>query len=350
LILAGADYYAILGVPKNAQLKEIKKAYRDLSRQFHPDKNPGDKEAEKKFVEVAEAYNVLSDDDKRRIYDQHGEEGLKQQQQGGGGFNPFDMFSRFSGGFAGQGWQGQRKGPNINMELEVTLEDLYLGASVDIELSKQVICDKCRGTGARNEKDVETCPVCKGRGVQTVKKQMAPGFFMTQDAPCSQCGGKGKIVKHKCPVCQGQKVKLGNHQLTVEIERGMADGQQVVFEKQGDQAPDITPGDLIITLRLQPHSAFVREGDHLYIKQHLSLEEALLGFQKVVKHLDGEQVVIQRDKVTQPGFVDVIPGKGMPRFNFPSEKGNLYVEYSVYFPTQLTPEQKELAKQLFAKK
>lgn len=347
-VLAGADYYAILGVPKNASVKEIKKAYRELSRKYHPDKNPGDKAAEQKFVDIATAYDVLTDEEKRRIYDQHGEEGLKQQQQQSQGFNPFDMFARHSGGFWGQGGQGQRKGPDINMDLDVTLEDLYLGTSIDFEISKQVICDRCRGTGAKSEHDVETCKACGGRGVQTVKRQMAPGFYMNQETTCNVCGGKGKIIKSKCPVCGGEKVKRGNHQLSIEIERGMQDGQQVVFERQGDQSPDITPGDLIFTLRQQPHPIFVRNGNNLYIKQQITLKEALLGFTKTIKHLDGHIVKLTRNRVTQPGFVDALSGEGMPLFNFPSEKGTLYVEYSVYFPEKISETDKDAISKLFA--
>ncbi|CAM6001200.1 unnamed protein product, partial [Sphagnum balticum] len=291
-----ADYYSLLGVTRSADLKDIKRAYRDLSKKYHPDKNPDNKEAHDKYVQIAHAYEVLSDDEKRRIYDQHGEEGLKQQtQQNSGSFNPFESFFNF-----GNRQQGQAKGPDTIIPLEVTLEELYVGSSFSVEVNKRVICDHCRGTGAQNENDVETCSLCGGRGVRDVKQQMAPGFVVQQQVQCSKCGGKGKIVKSKCNVCHGTKVRRGSSHLSVEVERGMIDGQEIVFERQSDQGPDITPGDIKFVIRQRPHAVFVREGDNLYTKQALSLKEALLGFKREITHLDGHQVVLERDQVTQP--------------------------------------------------
>jgi len=341
-VLAGADYYALLGVSRNADIKEIKRAYRDLSKKYHPDKNPDNEEAHDKYVKIAEAYEVLSDDEKRRIYDQHGEEGLKQQQNqnNAGVFNPFESFFNFGR------QQGQNKGADIVLPLEVSLEELYTGTMFAVEVNKRVICDRCRGTGAQNERDVETCSACGGRGVRDVRQQMAPGFVVQQQVQCTKCGGKGKIVKSKCNVCHGTKVRRGSSLLNVEVERGMSDGQEIVFERQADQSPDMTPGDVKFIIRQRPHPTFVREGDNLYIKIVLSVKEALLGFRREIKHLDDHVVVLERGQVTQPGFVQEIAGQGMPKHTYPSETGSLFVEYSVVLPASLTDEQKHVLQQV----
>eukprot|EP00732_Lithocolla_globosa_P005254 Lithocolla_globosa_v1_NODE_5318_length_1261_cov_162.312604.p1 type:complete len:358 gc:universal NODE_5318_length_1261_cov_162.312604:1208-135(-) len=337
LCLAGVDYYQLLGVSKSATQKEIKKAYRELSRKFHPDKNPGNKEAEEKFVKMAEAYEVLSDEEKRRIYDQYGEEGLKQRQ-GGGFSNPFDIFSHFSGGFGGQGRRGQQKGPDINMEFSVTLEDLYLGSTSEVEVNKRVICDSCRGSGAASDDDVKTCSACGGKGSKVVKQQMG-GFFVKQEVQCDKCGGKGKTITKKCPTCSGKKVIRGSTQITVEVERGMPDGHVISFERGADQGPDITAGDLRFIVSTAPHPSFIRRGDNLYTTETLTLKEALVGFKKSIKHLDGHEVELVRTSVTQPGFVQEILEEGMPIHNYPSSKGKLFVEYRIVMPPSLTPEQ-----------
>ncbi|KAJ3300748.1 DnaJ- protein scj1 [Borealophlyctis nickersoniae] len=326
LVLAGKDYYRILGVDRSASKREIKKAYKDLSKKYHPDKNPGDKAAEEKFIELATAYQVLSDDDQRRTYDQYGEEGLKNAHQ-------------------------ERKGPEINMDLQVTLEELFLGDSIEaspVEINKQIICPVCRGSGAKRAEDVTTCHVCGGNGVKVVRQMLGPGIYQQMQTTCDACGGRGKVIKSKCSACAGHKVKRGSHQFTVTVERGMSDGQRIVFEQEGDESPDITPGDVVFIVRTVPHPVFTRKGSNLYMKEVLTLKEALLGFQKVVKHLDGKDLTISRDGVTQPGFVQTIKGQGMPTHEFPSERGDLYVEYSVVFPSTLSSTQAELAEKLFA--
>ncbi|CAG8731123.1 5540_t:CDS:2, partial [Cetraspora pellucida] len=212
------DYYQLLDVHRSASQREIKKKYKQLSKKYHPDKNPGDKEAEQKFVQLAEAYEVLSDETKRSIYDKYGEEGLKQHGSGGTNFhNPFDIFAKFFGGSGhfGDSSQTERQGPTIVMDIEVDLKELYLGTQVEVDISKQVICSHCRGSGAKSEDDVITCDACSGRGVKVVKQMLGPGIFQQFHSTCDSCGGKGKIVKSKCPICSGRKVLRANEQLTV---------------------------------------------------------------------------------------------------------------------------------------
>eukprot|EP01112_Ceratiomyxa_fruticulosa_P001467 TRINITY_DN1160_c0_g1_i2.p1 TRINITY_DN1160_c0_g1~~TRINITY_DN1160_c0_g1_i2.p1 ORF type:complete len:370 (+),score=77.55 TRINITY_DN1160_c0_g1_i2:183-1292(+) len=342
------DYYALLGLSRSASPSEIKKAYRKLSLQYHPDKNPGP-ENEKKFVELANAYEVLSDPDKRRTYDQYGEEGLKQQGGGGGFTNPFDIFASF-GGFKFQQGGGansmQQRGPDVEVDLECTLKDLYLGRTFKVAHKKQQLCTHCRGTGAKKASDVQTCPGCKGTGMKVKVHQLGPGFVQQTQSPCDECGGKGKKVTSTCHHCHGKKVEPSEEELTVIVERGMQDGQQITFEGQGDEAPDTQPGNVHFRIVTVPHKRFTRKGDDLYHQASISLLEALVGFTKKIKHLDGRMVEITRTEVTKPGFVLTIEEEGMPVHNYPSQKGKLFVEFTVRFPTSITDEQKEGFKKL----
>lgn len=233
IVECGRDYYEVLDVPRDAPKSQIKKHYKKLSRVYHPDKNPNNKEAEAKFMELSDAYAVLIDDEKRSIYDRYGEEGIKQHNNGGAGGgspfqNPFDIFSHFFGGGGGHHGHQEKKGPDLKIDLEVTLEDLYNGATIELDISKQVICDHCHGNGARKSEDIVTCSVCQGQGVRIQRVQIAPGMVQQFQQTCDHCNGVGKIIKHKCPACQGNKVRRGNEQYSVYIEKGMIDGQTMV--------------------------------------------------------------------------------------------------------------------------
>ncbi|ORY03013.1 heat shock protein DnaJ family protein [Basidiobolus meristosporus CBS 931.73] len=350
VVQAGADYYAVLGISRDATLHQVKKAYRKLSKQYHPDKNPGDKEASKKFMELNEAYEALSDDEKRRIYDRYGEEGLKQEQQGGG-HNPFDFFSQFFGGGGSRSNNGdffhtpERRGPSINMDLEVDLKDLYLGVDLEVDIAKQVICHHCHGSGAKDPSDVQVCSTCNGRGIRTIRQQFGPAIQIMQ-TECDVCQGKGKVIKTQCPHCHGNKVERGYEQLTVIVQKGTADNHRIVYEKEGDQHPDITPGDIIFTIRTNPHERFTRQGHNLYARENITLVEALTGFEKTMEHLDGTPIILRRDGVTPSGFVQTLADQGMPHPNYSKEKGDLFVEYTVQFPTSLTEETKQKIKEL----
>ncbi|KAK3351973.1 hypothetical protein B0H65DRAFT_459628 [Neurospora tetraspora] len=355
------DYYKVLGINKQASDKQIKSAYRQLSKKYHPDKNPGDSTAHDKFVEVSEAYEALIDPESRKIYDQYGHEGLKQRQQGGGQqhHDPFDLFSRFFGGGGHFGNQpGQRRGPNVELKVGISLSDFYNGRTTEFQWDKQQICEECEGTGAA-DKHVDTCDACGGHGIRIVRHQLAPGMIQQMQVQCDKCGGRGKSIKHKCPVCQGTRVVRKMTTVGLNVERGMAEGSRIVYENEADESPDYVAGDLIVTVvekepSLNPEEDnpdhldgifFRRKGDDLFWKEIISLREAWMGdWTRNITHLDGHVVRLgrKRGEVVQPGHVDTIPGEGMPKWHedgdsvyHKTEYGNLYVEYTVVLPDQM---------------
>lgn len=342
------DYYEILGVPRDATQHQIKKAYRRLSLQYHPDKHRGDPEKKKKFEEISNAYEVLSDEDKRRIYDQYGEDGLKQGGQNIRFRDPFDIFSAFTGGHFHSEPQ-EKKGPNIEIELGLELEDIYSGKEFQVLHKKQILCPKCRGSGAKRPEDVVKCPQCGGTGMVMKTQRLGPGFITQTQTPCDKCGGLGRIIKSKCPYCSGNKVSRGEELLTIVVEKGMPDGHRIVLEGEGDESPGVNPGDLIFRVATRPHPRFTRQGNDLYYKTSISLLEALVGFNQTIEHLDGHHVVISSDKVTKPGHIHIIENEGMPIHTVPSQKGRLHIEFSVRFPESLTEEQRQGFKKLLEK-
>lgn len=308
------------------------------------DKRPGDKEAEEKFIEIAHAYEVLYDDKKREIYNKYGEEGLKNQ--GASEFHdPFDLFMQFARGFGGGagGQEEERRGADITMTLEVDLKDLFLGKMIEVEIDRQGVCSKCDGSGAKNADDVKTCNTCGGRGIRVIKQQLAPGIFQQMQTTCDKCGGKGKIVKSKCPVCKGKKVVRESDILDVTIEKGMADGEVITFDGAADKHPDMAAGDIKFVIKTRPNAMFMRKGDNLYVKEVITLVEALVGFEHEITHMDGSKVELKRKAVTPPGYIQQIDNQGkfslnhvsivgMPIFNGDGARGKLFVEYTVVFP------------------
>ncbi|KAK0635913.1 hypothetical protein B0T17DRAFT_63420 [Bombardia bombarda] len=358
-VLGLEDYYKVLGLNKQASDREIKSAYRQLSKKFHPDKNPNDETAKDKFVEVSEAYEALIDPESRKVYDQYGHEGLKQRQQGGGGqhHDPFDLFSRFFGGGGHFGNQpGQRRGPNIEVKVGIALRDFYNGRTTEFQWDKQQICEECEGTGAADG-HVDTCRSCNGHGVKLVRHQLAPGMFQQVQMQCDQCGGRGKTIKHKCPVCAGQRVVRKPTTVSLTVQPGMADNVKIVYDNEADASPDYVAGDLIVTLvEKEPDLEndnpehvdgvfFRRKGDDLFWREILSLREAWMGdWTRNITHLDGHVVRLlrKRGEVVQPGHVETVPGEGMPKWHedgdsvyHKTEFGNLYVEYVVVLPDQM---------------
>ncbi|KAH7884713.1 hypothetical protein F5I97DRAFT_1492738 [Phlebopus sp. FC_14] len=335
IVVSAADLYKVLELSRGASEQDIRKAYKRLSRQYHPDKNK-DPGAEEKFVDIAHAYEILSDEIKRKIYDRHGEEGLRAHEGGQQHHaNPFDMFSSFfSGGFQGQ--QQTRRGPTAMMDFEVPLSDMYTGASIDFSLQKHVLCDHCRGSGAASDSDVQPCRGCGGSGIKISKQQIFPGMFAQTQSTCNDCGGRGTVIVKKCPHCRGQKVIDHTQQYTLDIEAGMPEGHEIVFYGEGDESPDWEAGDVILRLRSKKEEGgWRRKETTLYWRETIGIDEALLGFERNITHLDGHVVEINRRGVTQPGESALIEGEGMPIFG-QSGHGNLYVEYNVVLPFELS--------------
>lgn len=340
-IAAASDYYKTLGLQKSAKPteREIKKAYRALSKKFHPDRNPGDEKAKDQFVAVAEAYEVLIDKKKRATYDKYGEDGLKREAGGGGHHDPFDIFSQFFGGNRGH---QTRRGQNLESVIEIELESIYTGASFDIQVDKQIVCDVCSGTGSDPDHELHSCDLCGGHGARIVRHQIAPGMFQQVQVQCDKCGGQGKMITHKCKKCGGSKVVREKESYLVEVPAGFPRNKQVVFEGEAEESPDVETGDLIITIREQSSNSkgWRRRRSDLYRTETIGLREALLGgFKRDITRLDGTVLTIRRDEgeVTQPGYVETIEDEGMPEWDeelghAASSKGRAFIEWIVVLP------------------
>lgn len=358
LVLCAEDFYKILGVDKSCSERDLKRAYRTLSKKYHPDKATGD---EQKFLQISEAYEALSDPTTRKIYDQYGHDGLENHKRGGGQqqHDPFDLFSRFFGG-GGHfgGGQGVRRGPDMEAQLRMPLRDFYTGKEVEFTIEKQQVCDQCEGSGSEDGK-VDTCNTCGGRGMVVQKHMLAPGIFQQMQRPCDQCGGQGKVIKHKCKVCNGNKVVRKPVSLTASLEKGMPKGHRLVFENEADEHPDHVAGNLnVVLFEQEPQLShedgartdgtfFRRKEKDLYWKEVLSLREAWMGdWTRNLTHLDGHIVHLgrKRGQVVQPGQIDTLPGEGMPIYHEghvhehdhdAEEYGKLFVEYSIVIPDQM---------------
>ncbi|KEP52262.1 chaperone protein DnaJ [Rhizoctonia solani 123E] len=345
VVAAGSDYYKTLGVDRHASDATIKKAYKKQSKKYHPDKNTTP-EAKDKFVEVSRAYEVLSDSEKRAIYDRHGEEGLKQHEAGRNAPDPFNMFSNFFGGQQEQ----SRKGPTMLTEFEVSLADMYSGNHVGFRIKKRILCDHCRGSGAASDGDIHTCGGCNGQGVKLVKQQVFPGMYAQTQVTCNECGGRGKVIKKVCPHCHGHKVVDHTAEYTLDVTPGMPEGHEVVFEGEADESPDYDAGDVVLRVRSGKTSGgFRRKESSLYWTETIGVDEALLGFEHNITHLDGRIVTLKKDGTTQPGHVQVVEGEGMPIFEGTGH-GDLFVTYNVVLPTTLGNELKQKLSRAFARR
>jgi len=330
--------YNILGVASSATATELKKAYRKLAIKFHPDKNPGNAEASEKFKEISHAYEVLSDEKKRKIYDEGGEQALKEGGGGGhGGNNPFDIFDMFFGG-GGMGGRsrGPSKGKDVVHQLPVSLDDMYNGITKRLSLNKNVICDKCDGRGGKPGA-TQTCPMCRGQGVQVKIHQIGPGMVQQVQQMCRDCDGKGQRInpKDRCKHCNGKKTQKTQKILEVHVDKGMQQGQKVTFGGEGDQEPGLEPGDVIIVLKQKEHDVFTRQNNNLLMKMEVSVNEALTGFQRVVKTLDKRELLITSaaGEVIEHGMIKSIQDEGFPQHRNPFNKGLLVIQFSVTFPS-----------------
>ncbi|XP_072377166.1 dnaJ homolog shv [Diabrotica undecimpunctata] len=323
VVSAGRDFYQILGVSKSASLHDIKKAYRKLAKELHPDKNQDDPNASQKFQDLGAAYEVLSDDDKRKKYDRCGEDCLQKDGMMDGGMDPFaSFFGDFGFHFGGSEQKHETpRGADLVMDVYVTLEDLYTGTFIEITRNKPVL-KPSRGTRKCN---------CRQ---EMITKSLGPGRFqMMQQTVCDEC----------------PNVKLVNEErlLEMEVEQGMVDGQETKFIAEGEPHLDGEPGDLILKIKTQPHKVFERRGDDLYTNITISLQDALTGFTMEIPHLDGHKVSIVRDKITWPGARIRKKGEGMPNYENNNLHGILFITFDVEFPKQeLTEEDKEVLKKI----
>lgn len=336
--LAERDFYKLLGVAKNADDKTIKRAYRKMSLKYHPDKNPGDREAELKFQDISAAYEVLSDEDKRDVYDRHGEEGLKElAARGDHGDDPFGgMFGGMFGGFGRQREQ-ERRTPDVEMPLSVSLNDLYLGRMFDVAYHRQVVCMNWSDCQKRS-------PDCSGPGTRTKTQRLGPGFIQQMQQHDPSCVAKGKAWLPNCKACPDGPTQQDRVSLTVDVVRGMRNGESITFAEVADEQMDHIAGNLVLTIKSETHPVFERQGDDLRTTLTISLEEALVGFEKTVEQLDGRDVFIKKDSVTACEDVFVVRGEGMPKKGG-GGFGNMFVDFKIVYPSVLSAKQKELIAQ-----
>ena len=357
--MAKRDYYEVLGVDKSASADAIKKAYRKKAIQYHPDRNPGDKEAEEKFKEAAEAYEVLSNPDKKARYDQFGFAGVDGAAGGAGGFggqgmSMDDIFSMFGdifgghgGGFSGFGGGGaqprQRKfrGSDLRVKVKLTLKEISTGVEKKFKLKKYVPCSHCHGTGAEGDGGAETCPTCKGSGTVIRNQQTILGTMQTRTT-CPTCGGEGKVIKNKCKACGGTGVTKGEEVVEIKIPAGVAGGMVVNVPGKGNAGiHNGVAGNIQVLIEEEPSDTFIREEKDLIYNLLLDFPTAALGGQVEVPTISGGKVKIKIEPGTQPGKTLRLRGKGLPAIQgYGHSTGDLVVHISVYVPKTLTKEEK----------
>ncbi len=352
------DYYEVLGVSKTATDDEIKKAYRKKAKENHPDLNPGDAAAEARFKEAGEAYEVLSDSEKRARYDQFGFAGVDPNYGAGagggygsyGGFSDFsDLGSIFNDFFGGGASTAQRRnaparGESVRTSVVISFEEAAFGCKKEVSVSRVETCSECGGSGAEKGSDVETCSTCKGRGSINTVRQTVFGAIQ-QSTTCPNCGGRGKTIKNPCPTCKGKGKVRKNKKITVNIPAGIDNGQTISLSGQGNAGSNGGPsGDLLVTVSVRPHAIFEREGSSVYCEIPITFVQAALGAELEVPTLDGK-VKYTMPEGTQTGTVFRLRGKGMPVLNSKT-RGDQYVTVVVETPRNLSSEQKELLRRL----
>ena len=355
------DYYEVLGVSKTATEDELKKSYRKLALKYHPDRNPGDKESEEKFKEAAEAYEVLSNKDKRAKYDQFGHAGVDGQGFGGGGqnMNMDDIFSMFgdifggfggggfSGGFGGQRSRGGRrvnKGSSLRIKVKLTLEDIEKGVEKKIKVNKYVTCKTCHGSGAKEGSDTTSCTQCHGSGYITQVQRTILGNMQTQSV-CPTCSGEGKIIKDKCTSCHGDGIVKQEEVITINIPAGVADGMQISFAGLGNAgARNGVNGDLIVSVEELPHEDFERDGNNICHQTYITVSDAILGTTIEVPTLGGKAKFKIEQGMTS-GKVYRLRGKGLPDVNGYG-RGDILVRVDVWIPKSYSKEEKKMLETL----
>ena len=363
------DYYEVLEVSKTATPEEIKKAYRKKAIQYHPDKNPGDKAAEEKFKEAAEAYEVLSDPQKRQRYDQFGHAGMNGMGgfSGGQGFSMEDIFSRFGDLFNGAGFefdmggggfssffggganrQRVRRGTDLRVKVKVTLEEISTGVEKKIKVKKLVPCKDCNGSGSADGRAGDTCPTCHGTG-RVIRSQRGIFGMMQTQSECPECHGEGKIIRNKCPKCGGEGVVRDEEIITIKIPAGVTGGMQIPVQGKGNAAPHGgINGDLLVLIEEEPHKDLIRQDNDLVYNLLLDMPTAILGGQVQIPTLSGD-VKITITPGTQPGKVLRMRGKGLPIIDQYARQygtGDLLINVGVYIPERLSKDEKALIEKL----
>ena len=357
------DYYDILGVSRSSSADEIKKAYRKLAIKYHPDKNPNDKSAEEKFKEAAEAYEVLSNPEKKQRYDHYGHAGVGSSAAGGGygggGMNMDDIFSQFGDIFGGGGspfesfFGGQQqsrggrrvaKGSNLRIKVKLTLEEIANGAEKKIKVNKQVTCKVCDGSGAKDRNSVSTCSTCGGSGAVRRVTNTILGQMQTSST-CPTCNGSGSQITNKCNACHGEGTVRGEETISINIPAGVSDGMQLSMSGKGNAGPNGgIPGDLIILIEEIPHDTLKREGNNIVYDLHISIVDAALGFSAEVPTIDGK-AKIKIEPGTQSGKLLRLKGKGIPEINS-YQRGDEIIHVNIWTPKALSSEERELLEKL----
>lgn len=353
--MAKRDFYEILEVSRNASKEEIKKAYRQQALKYHPDKNPGNKEAEEKFKEAAEAYEILSDDEKRSRYDQFGHAGVGSAAGGGGfgggGMTVEDIFEHFGdifggfgfGGFGGGGGRRSRnvnRGSNLRVKVKLNMQEIAQGVEKKLKVNKYISCSHCKGTGAANGTAFAECSTCHGTGQVTRVTQTFLGQMQTTQ-PCPTCEGEGKIIKSKCTHCYGEGIVKDTEIVTINIPAGVANGMQMSVSGKGNAARrGGINGDLLVLIEEEEHPDLIRDGNDLIYNMYLSLPDAILGSTIEVPTIDGK-VKIKIDPGTQPGKILRLRGKGLPEVNSYG-RGDLLVNINVWIPKNLSRDEKKI--------
>ncbi|MCT4594604.1 MAG: molecular chaperone DnaJ [Anaeromicrobium sp.] len=347
--MAKRDYYEVLGTDKNVDEKELKRAYRKLAMKYHPDKNPGDKEAEEKFKEINEAYEVLSDSEKKARYDQFGHAGVDGQGGfgsggfGAGGFDDIfsDIFDMFGGGFSSSRRRnGPKKGADLRYELNITFEEAAFGAKKEVNIKRHESCKKCGGTGAKEGTAKKTCSTCNGTGEVRYAQRTPLGQFVNVK-PCDLCGGEGHIIESPCDTCHGTGKELKNKTIQINIPEGVDNGSVISLRGEGEPGEKGGPfGDLFIILRVKPHELFKREGNDIICDVPITFTQAALGDELIIPTLDGK-VKYKIPEGTQSGTIFRLRGKGIPNMRGYG-RGDHYVKIIVEVPKKLNSKQREM--------
>ena len=341
--MAKADFYTTLGVARDAKADDLKRSYRKLAMQHHPDRNPGDKGAEAKFKELNEAYDVLKDDQKRGAYDRYGHAAF--EQGGGGGFQAGgfgagglgDIFDQMFGDMAGRGRGRSRSGADLQTQIEIDLAAAFTGTKTDLRVPTRVRCDACNGTGSEGKTDATTCGTCRGAG----KVQAQQGFFLIERT-CPTCGGAGRVVKNPCRVCQGAGTVARERTLQVAVPAGVEDGTRIRLTGEGEAGPPgVSPGDLYVHVAVRQHEIFQRDGANIYCRVPMPMTQAALGSEIEVPVIDGSRAKVKIPAGSQTGDQFRLRGKGFSVLRS-AARGDMVIQIAIETPQHLTRRQREL--------